>query len=307
MEKRTGSKSGSLGIGILAAVVCSLWGLTFVSFTVTLRYFTPAQILFLRCCIAYLSMWIVYPHFHRHTKLKIELLLLAAGLCGTTLYVCLSNTALLYTATSNVSVLSSLSPIFTALFVPLFMRGSKISGRVIFGFLVATVGASIVSTGGHFEFDAQLFGCLLAIGSAASWGIYTNILRLLKNECDYSQNYITRRVMGYGVITVIPVMLIQGVPIDTNAFFNPEAVLNLLFLALVAQTFCHVGWGLVARKKGSVWASQFTYITPIATMIGSAFILGDVITGIMIGGTVLILLGVMVSDGTVIKKLMEKS
>ena len=304
-EPSGGSPGSSLKMGILAFVVTALWGLTFVSFSVTLEYFTPPQILLLRTVIAYLSLLAIYPHFHKPESWKTELQLFLAGLCGVTLYVCLTNYALLLTATSNVSVLSSLSPIFTALLMPLFFRGSKIMGRVLIGFLVATVGASIVSTGGVFEFDTNVIGSLLALGSAVAWACYTHILRYLKKS-KYSQNYVTRRVFLYGIITTISILLISGDPFDWSALLIPEAFLNLLFLGLVAYTFCHVGWGIVTRNKGSVWASQFTYVTPIATMVGAALILHDQITGIMIVGTVFILLGVMISDGTVVRKIREK-
>lgn len=288
-------KGGSLGIGLLALTVVTIWGLTFVSFTVTAKYFTPGQILLLRTIIAYAALWILYPHFHKPESAKIEAQLFFAGLCGVTLYVCLTNYALTMTATSNVSVLSSISPIFAALLMPLFFRGSKIGGRVILGFIVAGAGAAIVSTGGNFAFTEGILGSLLALGSAVAWGCYTNLLRHLKKS-QYSQNYVTRRILLYAIVTVIPVLAVANDPFHLEYLLIPECLLNMLFLGLVAVTFCHVGWGLVTRKKGVVWASQFQYLTPIATMIGSWLILGDAITPVMIGGTALVLGGVMVAD-----------
>lgn len=281
--------------GVLAFAVVFFWGITFVSFTVTLRYFTPAQIMFLRCVIAYVSLWIVYPKAHKSEGWRQELKLLGAGACGTTLYIVLSNTALTKTATSNVSVLSSLSPIFTALLAPLFIKNAKILKRVMIGFVIAFVGAFLVTTGGDFSLHLSFLGDGLAICSAISWAVYSLILR--KIDSQYSQMYITRRIFLYGIITVIPVLLIQGTPIDVQSFKNPTVIFNLLFLGLVAYTCCHVGWGFVIRNMGSVWTSQFTYLTPIVTMIASALILGDKISIYMIMGTVLILGGVMVSDG----------
>lgn len=281
--------------GMLAFAVVFFWGITFVSFTVTLRYFTPAQIMFLRCVIAYISLWVIHPKAHKSEGWLMELKLLAAGASGTTLYIVLSNTALTKTATSNVSVLSSLSPIFTALLAPLFIRNAKILKRVMIGFVIAFVGAFLVTTGGNFSMQLSFLGDGLAVCSAVSWAVYSLVLK--KIDSQYSQMYITRRIFLYGIITVIPVLLIQGNPIDVTAFGKPIVILNLLFLGLVAYTCCHVGWALVIKNMGSVWTSQFTYLTPIVTMIASAIILGDKISIYMIMGTVLILGGVMVSDG----------
>lgn len=281
--------------GMLAFAVVFFWGITFVSFTVTLRYFTPAQIMFLRCVIAYISLWVIHPKAHKSEGWLMELKLLAAGASGTTLYIVLSNTALTKTATSNVSVLSSLSPIFTALLAPLFIRNAKILKRVMIGFVIAFVGAFLVTTGGNFSMQLSFLGDGLAVCSAVSWAVYSLVLK--KIDSQYSQMYITRRIFLYGIITVIPVLLIQGNPIDVTAFGKPIVILNLLFLGLVAYTCCHVGWALVIKNMGSVWTSQFTYLTPIVTMIASAIILGDKISIYMIMGTILILGGVMVSDG----------
>lgn len=308
--KEVGGKNGSLLAGVVAFAVVTLWGLTFVSFSVTAEYFTPPQVMFLRCVLAYLSLWVVYPHFQKSEGLKIEVMLFFSGLCGTTLYVMFTNYAYLFTTAPVISVLSSLSPLFTALFVPMFFKGSKIAGRVYVGFILALLGAALVSTGGDFgvflQGGAILYGAGLAICSAVCWAIYTNLLRKLGGQSKYPQIYTTRRLFLYGIIAVIPFLLVADLKPWTNLFV-PEALLNILFLAWVAYTFCHVGWGWVTRKKGAVWASQFTYITPVAAMIGSYFILGDAINLPMILGTACILVGVMIADGTVIAKLTGKS
>lgn len=298
-------KASSLTVGLVAFVVVTLWGLTFVSFSVTANYFTPPQVMFLRCVIAYISLVIIYPHFHRSEGARTEVILFFAGLTGTTLYVMFTNYAYVFTTAPVISVLSSLSPLFTALLVPLFFRGEKIAGRVFVGFVLALVGAAFVSTGGDFSAFAQgggmLAGAGLAIMSAVCWAVYTNLLRKM-GKSKYPQLYVTRRVFLYGIVCDIPFLIFAEQKPWANLLV-PEALLNILFLALVAYTFCHVGWGWVTRQKGAVWASQFTYITPIAAMIGSYFILGDMINLPMVLGTVCILVGVMIADGTIIAKI----
>ena len=306
MEKQeTKDKAYAWKTGILAFAVIACWGLTFISFRVTLNYFTSAQIMLLRCIIAYLSLWAIYPHAHKSEGLKQELLLLLTGGCGTTLYVILSNEALLRTGTANVSVFSSLSPIWTALLLPLFFRDSKISGRILIGFVIATVGAALVSTGGRISLGGSLFGDGLAIACGIVWAIYSILLRKIKSQ--YPQFYITRRIFLYGILLVIPVLIIQGDPIDLTAFTKPQAVFNLLFLGLVAYTFCHIGWAVSIKRMGSVWTSQFTYLEPIVTMIGSVLILNEHISPVMLVGTILILAGVIYADGNLLKRFEKKS
>ena len=301
MERQeTKDRLFAMKTGILAFAVIACWGLTFISFRVTLNYFNSAQIMLLRCIIAYLSLWIIYPHAHKSEGLKQELLLLLTGGCGTTLYVILSNEALLRTGTANVSVFSSLSPIWTALLLPLFFRGSKISGRILIGFVIATIGAALVSTGGKISLGGSFLGDGLAIACGIIWAVYSILLRKIKSP--YPQFYITRRIFLYGILLVIPVIVVRGDPIDFTAFTKPQAVLNLLFLGLVAYTFCHIGWATSIKRMGSVWTSQFTYLEPIVTMVGSVLILHEHISLVMIGGTVLILAGVIYADGNLLKR-----
>lgn len=61
---------------------------------------------------------------------------MAAGLCGICLYYLLENIALTYTQASNVSVIGSTAPFFTALLAHYFMRSAgSLSKQFIIGFL----------------------------------------------------------------------------------------------------------------------------------------------------------------------------
>ena len=60
---------------------------------------------------------------------------MAAGLCGICLYYLLENIALTYTQASNVSVIGSTAPFFTALLAHYFMRSAgSLSKQFIIGF-----------------------------------------------------------------------------------------------------------------------------------------------------------------------------
>lgn len=285
---------------ILPLIVVSLWGMTFISLEVAGKYFTPVQVMLIRSTLGYVSLLAIHPHFHKSEGIKQELTYLAAGVFGMMLYVMALNAAFVHTEVSNVSVLSSTSPIFVALLTPLFFKGSKISKAALLGFLIATVGTVFIATNGNFSFSLSLVGDGLALFSAVSWAIYSLVLKLSKSE--HSQLYVTRRILLYGILAAIPVQVLQGVPINFAAFKDISVVLNLLFLGLVALTACHVAWGLVIRKKGAVWSSKFQYLTPVVTLIFSAILLGENITLFKILGTALILLGVIVADGLLSKK-----
>lgn len=102
--------------GHLAAFVTILiWGTTFISTKVLLRVFTPIEILLIRFLIGYAALWCVRPRKLKVTDNKQEWTFAAAGLCGITLYYLLENIALTYTLASNVGVIISIAPFFTAI------------------------------------------------------------------------------------------------------------------------------------------------------------------------------------------------
>lgn len=101
---------------LTALVTILIWGTTFISTKILLTDFAPIEILFYRFALGLLALLVIYPHRLRVTEKKHELTFAAAGLCGVTLYYLLENIALTYTTASNVGVIVSIIPFFTALF-----------------------------------------------------------------------------------------------------------------------------------------------------------------------------------------------
>lgn len=102
--------------GHLSALLTILiWGTTFISTKVLLVDFQPIEILFFRFVMGLFALLVVYPHRMKGTTGKQELTFVFAGLCGVCLYYLLENIALTYTMASNVGVIISVAPFFTAI------------------------------------------------------------------------------------------------------------------------------------------------------------------------------------------------
>ena len=115
--------NSSLRVVAYLLVVFSIffWGITFVCTKHLLIYFSAFEILFIRFVLAYLFLWLLYPHRFKLSA-KENLLVALAGLTGVTLYQFTENLALNLTSASNVSVIVSICPIFTALTAQLFLK-----------------------------------------------------------------------------------------------------------------------------------------------------------------------------------------
>lgn len=110
---------------IAALVTIVIWGTTFISTRILLTDFTPIEILFFRFLLGLIALIIVYPKRLKLSDRKQELIFAAAGLCGICLYYLLENIALTYTMASNVGVIISIAPFFTAVLSHIFMRSEE--------------------------------------------------------------------------------------------------------------------------------------------------------------------------------------
>lgn len=150
-------------IGHLAALITiATWGTTFISTKVLLTGFQPLEILFFRFIMAFFALWLAYPKMLKTDK-KQEPVFMAAGLCGICLYYLLENIALTYTQASNVSVIGSTAPFFTALLTHYFMHSAgSLSKQFIIGFFIVMSGIACISFNGA-AMQLNPLGDLLAI------------------------------------------------------------------------------------------------------------------------------------------------
>ena len=144
MNRQSSHAAGRTG-HIAAFITILIWGTTFISTKVLLRTFTPIEILFVRFVIGYLALWLVRPKRLAPAARKEEWYFAAAGLCGITLYYLCENVALTFTLASNVGVIISIAPFFTALFGCIFLKDKRPSPRFYLGFVIAIIGICLIS------------------------------------------------------------------------------------------------------------------------------------------------------------------
>ena len=105
---------------IAAFLTISMWGYSFVSSKVLLENgLGPVQIYMARFLIAYVLIAFISHKRLWASNLRDEGLFCICGLCAGSLYFIAENTALKYTLTTNVSLLTSMSPLLTAMLVGL--------------------------------------------------------------------------------------------------------------------------------------------------------------------------------------------
>lgn len=278
-----------------AFITILIWGTTFISTKILLEDFTPVVILFVRFLIGYLSLWLVRPRFLSVAEKKQEWYFAAAGLCGVTLYYLLENIALTYTLASNVGVIISIAPFFTAIFDHLFLHSKRPSTRFILGFVVAMVGICLISFNSTAGLSVNPLGDILAIAAAVVWAGYSTLTKKI-SSFGYHTIQTTRRTFFYGLLFMIPALFFLDFRVSPTQFADPKNLCNLLFLGLGASALCFVTWNFAVKLLGAVKTSVYIYIVPVITALTSVLILHEQITLITICGIVITLAGLFLSE-----------
>lgn len=281
--------------GHLAAVITILiWGTTFISTKVLLTDFEPIEILFFRFVMGFLALTAVFPRRMQITTRQQEAVFAAAGLCGVCLYYLLENIALTYTMASNVGVIISIAPFFTAILTRLFMKGEEnLSTNFFLGFIVAMAGICLISFNGS-RLQLNPLGDLLSVTAAFVWGCYSVLTRKI-SSFGYATIQTTRRVFAYGIVFMIPALFLFDCRLGAKRFANPVYLGNIIFLGLGASALCFVTWNTAVKILGAVKTSIYIYLVPVITIATSALILREKITVMSGTGTILAFIGLFLS------------
>lgn len=278
-----------------ALLTVLIWGTTFISTKVLLTGFQPVEILFFRFLLGLLALYAAHPHRLRGTTLRQELTLAAAGLCGVCLYYLLENIALTYTLASNVGVIISVAPFFTALLSRFSAKGEAPLGvRFVLGFVAAMAGICLISFGGK-ALELNPLGDLLSLLAAVVWACYSVLTRRI-SAFGYDTVLTTRRIFGYGLVFMLPALFLSDFRLGLERLAQPLYLANLLFLGLGASALCFVTWNFAVKQLGAVKTSLYIYLVPVITVTASAVLLREAVTPLAALGILLTLAGLFLSQ-----------
>lgn len=276
----------------LALVTIAIWGTTFVSTKVLLVEFQPIEILFYRFLIALLALAALRPRRFKLGSWRREALCAAAGLSGVTLYYLFENIALVYTTASNVGVIVSVAPFFTALLAFFVTRDERLRPGFFVGFAVAMAGIVLISSQG---LSGGGWGDLLAVAAAAVWAVYSTITRKI-GSWGYDNIQMTKRTFAWGLLFMVPVLFGSGFQFGFARFADPVTVANMAFLGFGASALCFVTWNLAVRILGAVKTSAYIYLVPVITVAASVIVLHEPLTAPIACGVVLTCAGLLISE-----------
>ena len=286
------AKNGAPGIivYVIAFVIVVIWGCTFVQTKILINSgLRPDEIFLFRFTLAYI---LILPLAGKRLFLDNwtdEALAAALGLTGGSMYFVTENYALAYGYCSNVALIVCLTPMITAIIVGCFYKSERMGRSAVIGSAIAFVGMALVVFNGNFILQLSPLGDVLALAACLCWALYTLIIKRLQDK--YSNMLVTRKIFGYGLLTILPMLLVRGVDIELLVDGGAVVWGNILFLGCVASLLCFLGWNFCLERLGTVRATNLLYLNPVISITTSAIVLGERVTWIAILGAVLILAG----------------
>lgn len=290
-----GMKNETMTGHFAALLTILIWGTTFISTKILLVDFQPVEILFFRFGMGFLALLAVYPRRLKTESRKQECTFAAAGLCGICLYYLLENIALTFTMASNVGVIVSVAPFFTAILAHLFMRSEeKLRANFFIGFIVAMAGVILIGFNGA-TLQLNPMGDFLAVAAAFVWACYSILTRKI-SSFGYPVILSTRKTFFYGILFMIPALFFFDFQLDISRFADIQYVFHILYLGLGASALCFVTWNFAVKELGAVKTSVYIYMVPVITVVMSVLILHERLTVLAGIGTILTLAGLFLSE-----------
>ncbi len=292
-------------IGAIITII--IWGVTFIASKILLETFTMIEILLIRFILGFILLALFDILRKKKNKqknpfsLKEEIIFFFAGFSGVSLYYVLETIALTKTSASNVGILVSLAPITTAIMALIWLKSEKFKLAYLYGFVIAFFGVVLVITNGTKFEGFSVEGDLLAILGTFAWGSYSLLLKRIDTNKYHTITY-TKKILMYGIITLIPIALYNKVSISL-ADFSSLNISLFLFLGLGASALCFLFWNYAVDHLGVYKTSAYIYVTPIITLLAAFFVLKEPITLFAIGGALSIIAGLYISEYVSIQKM----
>lgn len=289
---------------LVALATVAVWGSTFVyTKLLLLAGLSAAQIFTLRFIIAYVLLLAFSILQKRGTPFRLlsaswrdELLMVALGVSGGSLYFLTENSSMNFTTTTNTSLIVCMCPLFAAALIGLFYKNQRLHGLQILGTVMASLGVVIVVLNGRFVLHLSPLGDTLAFVACLCWVVYS--LLMIPASQRYDTLFITRKVFFYGLISLLPYYLVYPSWPPMALILRPDVLFNLLFLGCVASMLCFLAWNWAIRRLGAVTVTNYAYFNPVVTMLFAWVILSERITIFFVVGTILILVGMYLTNNS---------
>ncbi|WLR51697.1 DMT family transporter [Bacillus tianshenii] len=285
--------TNKLSLQLLVLAIVAIWGYSWVLMKVSLEYMGPFTFSLLRFAVGTFTLFLILFILRNPLPKKERLFdLFLLGLLQTTFVFLLVMYGMRFVEAGKSSVILYSMPLWSSLFAKIFLN-EQVTSKKWLGISIGTVGLLFII--GWDVFLTQnlnvVFGEVLIVLAAVSWGM-ANIFhqKKFKNE-DKIQ--VTTFQMFFGTLGIfLATLLIDS---EKPLALTPMSIYTILFTGVLASAFCFSVWFYLLTKVNIVTVTISSLLVPVFGLLFSWILLGEEMNTQMIIGSVLILIGILIT------------
>lgn len=292
--------SSERGYGTAAAILVSIiWGLSFVAASIVLTTLSPvilATVRFMIASVVYLPVIIwEYRRGNRPTIADLKELALF-GFLSISIYFWLQYTGVQYAGAGVSAVLvTGLIPVLTGLSGAVLLK-ERFNLKRGLGVALGLTGVALIALPKLIvgNIDWLFFvGVACLLGNAVCWSMYSTLSRRLMKRIGKPLMVTAYTTLG-GMLFLLPMSLTSDWGVLSSLTANQWW--SILYLAIICSSGGYFLWNYALSKTEAVKASVWLYLEPVAALIGSFALFGQVPTPLTFIGGAIILTGALLTS-----------
>lgn len=276
-------------------VAAIIWGVTSPVMKLTLESVPLFSLAFIRFGCASI---LLFPFVKNNLKIKRKdvLLLILTALFGITGVIYFFFAGVKLTTAMNSSVLQGTVPLLSVIITFFFLKG-KIQREIVWGLILGFIGVVIIFSDDLFVHGLKLApqGDFLILLSSLSFAIYQFISKKLFKT--YKPLPISFYTFLLGALSFFPFAYNEYTHNPHWLFTLPlSGYVGILFGVLLSSTVAFTLWQWGLSKIEATNAGFFLYFEPLTGSVAAFFLLREKITSQFLLGSILIFIGVFISQ-----------
>ena len=197
------------------------------------------------------------------------------GFLGVTTYNAFLYTAAYTTASLNIAVISTITPLLTIILAWQFL-GDRPRYIELLGFLLGLFGVLVLLSKGSLQNLLHMvfsYGDLWMLVACLFWAVYTVFVKKIPSKLSPILFIFFSTVFGF--VLAIPFVVWEQINTEIHFQFSMQACLALLYVGIFPSVFSYLLYNNGVRVLGSKTASLCSYLIPVFTAIMGVVLLSE--------------------------------
>jgi len=290
---------------ILIGLLSAIWGGSFLFGRILMLEWPPFTVTFLRVFIAAIFLWLFVKATKRSFPADGTLIMaiIIMGILNNVIPFSLILIGQTEIGSGLASVINAMTPIWTLIIANSFTSDEKFTANritgIIFGFLgvMTLIGTDIIQglTASAWA-QGTVLGATISYGFASVWG---------KRFKSHDPILISTGQLTASSIIMLPLIFMLEEPLALNTP-SLEMIIAMIGLSVLCTAFAYVLFFKILSSAGATNVSLVTFLVPVSAILLGIIWLGEVLTLSNIAGMALIIIGLMMIDGRILKVLRSR-